>query len=355
MANSELIRKALLALLSGKPKVTGKVVAPDPKQLELLGMSPSKRGTLPEEGVGAKARVTDPSEFDSGTNNSHLGIAEPRSNAFQKAAREERKQGIEDDTGPVSAGNVHRDIVVDEDNFQGIAKKGDVISDNEAMQNTGYTLDELLADELSLSQKSRAKKVPRTSEKRPGKLQAESERKPDREGIDFEGEHHTKEVERIRNLKGSDAEKRAAIKASGKAAEINREVQDIIDLFEKKAKPSLRAPGMFDVNKLSKADLKDPLVSQLWKAWQTLSTNAKGARVGDPAALERVRAIGRWLTKGTAKEQREMFPDYDPKRAPIASPSQQVQSFSDQLPNEIVERTRPANNVLIDILKSIGQ
>ena len=176
-----------------------------------------------------------------------------------------------------------------------------------------------------------------------------------REGIDFEGEHHTKEVERIRNLKGSDAEKRAAIKASGKATEINREVQDIIDLFEKKAKPSLRAPGMFDVNKLSKADLKDPLVSQLWKAWQTLSTNAKGARVGDPAALERVRAIGRWLTKGTAKEQREMFPDYDPKRAPIASPSQQVQSFSDQLPNEIVERTRPANNVLIDILKSIGQ
>jgi hypothetical protein len=321
MASGNTLVNALRVLIqkAGKapPRVTGEAMPVVPGQLDLPGMAPRAvpRSRLPE-GPGAAARTQKPNAtynpatqtnegFDGATDNSIMGVAEPRYNAYERAGR------VEVEADEIAPGTVHRD--------ESISTKGN----KEVLPDQDMSLQNILEDEIVQGTANRAKKGPAGKK---GPLEA-GLRNPDRSGIDFEGERHTSEVERIRALKDEGKNDIASeVTNSVKSGEINAEIQDVMNLF--KAKSGER--GMFNITALEKAPLnpttalkqaaaagdqkaideiaKIKVSSQLWDQWSGLGKAAKAARNGDEAALNKIRQMGRWLTKGNPIEQLEMFP-----------------------------------------------
>ena len=307
---------------SRNPKVTGDKVPVDPDQLQLPNMPQrpeSKqapviqsyhKGKPIDMTGGAHAKTTDPTTFDSATDNLIMGLAEPRLSAFQRTARDEARD-VHIDDGIV--GTTHRDNIVD------------VGSNKEIVPDQDQSLQDILEDEVVQGQVHRAKKGPAGIK---GPIEA-GLRNPDRSGIDFEGERQTKEIERIRKLtEDGTNDIQGEVNASIASRDINAEIQDTIDLFKKKSE----SVGMFDIKKLEKAPLQPTKAqkaaadagdkkaiqeievinvnSKLWKQWDGLSNAANAARKGNPDALAKVRQAARWLTKGNPIEQLELFPTH---------------------------------------------
>ena len=328
MASADIIRKALMALMRRKASVTGKPNAAGVGQPELPGIPPASKPPIPNNSP-LKAE----SDFLGTTDNELMGIAEPRLNEYQRAAK---------DTTPTPEGV----------ELPGSRRVRPEEQDVEGFLSDDLTIEDLLLLERSLSEQQaairakggtkhagtvrRAGGLKRTNPARDvtptkarGKVDASTQAKVDKaakkrfaspehreaaqkakkvfhdrstsDKIDFEGTKREEEIKRIQKIIKEDGDNDVSdvVSSSVRSAEINAEVQDIITRFKE----------LFDVEKLKKANLNDPIVSQLWDKWQELSTNARGARRGDAAALHRIRNIDAWLHKGLTKDQLELFPD----------------------------------------------